>query len=110
MKVPMNAIIGKTMIQNTAQIPDIAAIIPPVGSVALVTLVALAVKLAATGIAPLISDKTALPPSPMYRPVKNAKIALIHESIRAKDFTGSDLTTSPSIPNLMPPTLGANRL
>ena len=80
----MNIAIGIIIIQNSAHMPDIAAIIPPVGSVALVVLVAFAATLAAIGITPLTSESTELPASPMYRPVKNVKTATMTREYEGK--------------------------
>ena len=98
------------MINNTAITTPPVPTTDPVGRVAGVRFVALAAMLDTSGITVLTNVVTGTISAASKSPIMNAHTAATPAIISAKDTTGTVLTSSPSSPNFIPPSLGTSML
>ena len=102
--------IGSAMIKINAITTPPVPTAEPVGRVAGVMFVAFAAMLAINGINVLVNVVSGTRSAASTRPNMNAHIASTTDNINAKDTTGTERTSLPSIPNFTPPSLGTSML
>ena len=110
MNPAMKTNIGKPMINNMARTTPPIPTAEPVGRVAGVIFVALAAIFATSGINVLANVVNGTIIAASNSPIINAHTAPTPAYINAKGTTGTFLTSSPSSPNFIPPSLGTNML
>jgi hypothetical protein len=102
--------IGKPIINKIASTTPPVPTTDPVGRVAGVIFVALAVILAKIGINVLTAAVNGTMIAASKRPIINAYTAITPAIINANGTIGTFLTSSPSSPNFIPPNLGTSIL
>ena len=110
MNPAMKTNIGKPTINTKAITTPPIPTAEPVGSVAGVMFVALAVIFATSGINVLVNVVSGIIIAASTSPIINAHTAPTPAVINAKGTAGTFLTSSPSSPSFIPPSLGTNML